>query len=561
MAKLTTLWIFALAMAFLPRLAFAQTPDLPGSADPSRVERQSPDMLPEIQAPPPSQKDDYSQMVPEGAEKTKIVIRSIYVEGSTVYSAEKFYNIYEELLERATTLDKLYKVTDEITRLYRDDGYILAQAILPPQDLTDGNVKIRVVEPYVARIEESGSVPAYDLPYAILGLLKNGKPFNIKDMERQMLLLNDLPGVQATAVLKPSQEKKKGAIDIEVLFEKKKYKNNAFFNNTGSRYLGPWQAGVTLGLYHDLLVPFQEMEITALVSTPAKELKHFFAKNTFVVSDLGTKFILQGNFTRTRPGYELEPLDVDGTSYSWQASLSHPFLRSRQENLNAHATFDYSHTETSITSTEIFNDNLRSVRIGADYNKTDSWKGSNFVAGEISKGLGILNASDKGIDDLSRAEGNPEYVKFTGKAERLQQINNDFSLYAGTEFQIADSPLLSTEEFGYGGRQYGRAYDSSEITGDDGVSAMMELQYNGLSLTPAFRLQPYAFYDIGKVWNKDRDSEPVSGSSAGAGLRLFHEKGINGDLSIAFPLTKAVGAPNSSNDKNPRFFFSLSFNF
>jgi hemolysin activation/secretion protein len=122
---------------------------------------------------------------------------------------------------------------------------------------------------------------------------------------------------------------------------------------------------------------------------------------------------------------------------------------------------------------------------------------------------------------------------------------------------------LSAAEFGYGGYDYGRAFDPSEITGDRGVAASWQVDYyTGMPDWRHVRTTPYAFYDIGKVWNEDDGQGPESGASAGLGVNLYHDAGIAAGAELAFPLTRSVATPYPGNNgANPRLNLHFTYNF
>jgi hemolysin activation/secretion protein len=551
--------ILALALAPMAGPVLAAT-EIPASADVSRIheDRTSPS-APGLDAlkEPLAGKVDIE--MPAGAEKIMITVNSIRIKGATVYSTEELKTYYSSLLGKKVSLDKVYGVAKNITQTYRNDGYVLTRAVLPPQDVTDGNITIQVVEGYVAEVIKSGDFKDTAIVSDILEPIAGPRPLNIYKMEKALLLLNDLPGVEATAVLKPATKAAApGAVNAEILLQRRKPQGSVYANNSGSKYLGPYQGGATLKFGHDLLLPYQETSIGGLLTSDLDELKYVFVRNAIALNPEGTKLSVRANYTRTNPGDSLEALEVKGTSYGWGLTLEHPFIRSRQENLSASLTFDYDHAETSLSSLDLFDDNSRALRFSVEYSRTDSLGGSNLVHAELSKGLGIFGASEKGDLNLSRAEGNPDFVKFSLEAERLQHVYDLVNLYVATQMQVANAPLLSLEEFGYGGRRTGRAYDASEITGDNGVSALVEMYYDRLPFLSDLNIQPYAFFDIGKVWNKDTGGETLSGSSAGAGFRLRHPvTGFSADLSAAAPIMK----PSKTQNSDPRFFFSVSYNF
>ncbi|MCY1399895.1 hypothetical protein D9M71_149630 [compost metagenome] len=122
--------------------------------------------------------------------------------------------------------------------------------------------------------------------------------------------------------------------------------------------------------------------------------------------------------------------------------------------------------------------------------------------------------------------------------------------------------LLTPEQFGVGGNQFGRGYDPSEITGDSGVAGKVELQYNREHQVKdqVVPVQYYGYWDIGKVWNeKPRYASSESLASAGFGAHIQLAKDLFISPELAFPLTRSVSAEELENDngKEPRFYLNV----
>ena len=158
---------------------------------------------------------------------------------------------------------------------------------------------------------------------------------------------------------------------------------------------------------------------------------------------------------------------------------------------------------------------------------------------------------------VSRADGNGDYDKLTFDITRSQPLPYNLMLTAGISAQIADKALFSSEEFGYGGANYGRAYDSSEITGDNGIAGKLELSYQlGVQIPKVQSISPYVFYDAAQIY--DRANGKSSAASSGFGVRVnFFEK-LSGSLEWTKPLTREVNANTPDNGKKSRVFFSIT---
>jgi hemolysin activation/secretion protein len=118
---------------------------------------------------------------------------------------------------------------------------------------------------------------------------------------------------------------------------------------------------------------------------------------------------------------------------------------------------------------------------------------------------------------------------------------------------------LSPELYGYGGEQFGRGYDASELTGDHGAALKFEVRYKlPRSLTELSTL--YGFYDVGTVRQRSPGGLQAaqSAASAGAGLRFNFGRYLSGFFEFAKPLTRPR-AEDGQNDTQGYAGLSLRF--
>jgi hemolysin activation/secretion protein len=191
------------------------------------------------------------------------------------------------------------------------------------------------------------------------------------------------------------------------------------------------------------------------------------------------------------------------------------------------------------------------VRGKADGDWADSWLGINQVNVTFSKGfhgLGSTENADPGgplppLPAPSTYAGQVNFAKLETTLSRTQPLPMNFSLFLAGYAQYAFTPLLVSEQCGYGGRFFGRAFDPSELLGDHCWMGLGELRYD--FATPwkqLTRLQAYAYADHGQTYViTPAPGTPATqhGTSAGGGVRAAWEDIYTADLSIS----KAVEGP------------------
>lgn len=553
-------------IALLLGANIAHAQNLPSSAEASRAGGQIAllQMGPQAQVTGQVSAASGSIAAPKGAEKIKFTLKSVKIDGQTVYQPAQVEALYGDMVGKTVSLADVYGLADRLTAKYRNEGYILTQVVVPPQTIDNGTVRLQVVEGFVDQVTIQGSTQR-NIAFldGFAEKIRAAKPLNSKTLERYLLLMNDLAGVQARAVLSPSP-RTPGASDVTLIVEQKAY--DAFFqlDNRGSRYLGPLQMNVGARLnnltgYYDG-VNFQV--VTAPDGSPDRELSFYGITWQQPINHEGTKLTAGVSFTSTHPGFTLTPFEVDGIAKAVNLELSHPFIRSRNTNLYAGVRFNYLDTHRNdnlgLGPTE---DRLRVLRLNGTYQFADKFLGVNNFTAELSKGLDMMNASSKGDDNLTRALGDPKFFKGTAEISRTQRLTEKFEAYLAANGQLSADTLLASEEFGVGGMNYGSAYDNSEITGENGLAGRFELRMNNPVQAPVDFWQLYSFYDIGKVWDTDNASasdRQRSLASAGAGARVNVNAHLAGTFEFAVPLTREV---ETENDNSPRLFGTLTGKF
>ena len=561
--------LFALLAALVaPCGAYAATPNvLPGNADPGRImDNLNPIAEPSFATPKTEAPAIAINPAPIGSEKVYFTLNGIRIEGATAYSTAELEKIYAPYIGMRIPLSKLYEFTGAITQRYHDDGYALSWAILPPQTLSDGHVTIRVVEGYINQVTTQGSYRDSYVTRGLIQRISSYRPLNMKDLERDVLLLNDLAGVSVHAVLNPPQGAGHnadtiGGSDLTLVFDDVPYGTNISVDNRGSRYVGPYELGASTGIYH-LLTPYQQTEISTLVSLPTKELKYISATTAVPISDYGTLFSLQGSYAHTMPGFRLQSLDLESDAFNYGAAVSQSLIRSRSTNLSALIDITIKDILTDVLQTRLYDDRLRIAGFGLNYNLSDDLGGANVAQAKITHGLNWLGATKTGTLNLSRADGHSDFTKFTANAGRLQVITDNTRLYIAATGQQSNAPLLSSEQFGFGGTQFGRAYDASELTGDNGAAALAELRYIfPVPEIPQLSCEMFTFYDIGLLWDDNDYQDRKSAASAGFGFRFNYTQNLYGSLTIADPLTHDVATAGQNKGDLPRIFFAIGAKF
>ncbi|MGE9763021.1 ShlB/FhaC/HecB family hemolysin secretion/activation protein [Pseudomonas sp. PDM20] len=568
-----------LAVAVCSALLLVQAPAFAGpraQLDPGRVEIPRPDggresstqmpstlqlpdtvVVPETEGPP-------AEMVVNPNDTTRFQVDKVIIRGTTLYAPEAFASLTARLEGHRVTLGEVNAVVAQITQRYRQAGFLLARAYLPEQRLENGELLIQVFEGRVNEVKLQGDNNKAVQRYA--DNIRQEVPPKSATLERNLLLMNDLSGQQSRATLAASPVEQ--GTDLIVENQVRKYEGFFGFDNRDSRYFGPWQVYGGVGV-NDLTGRGDHLGIRAGRSVEGDKMTFFEGQYDLPVGGQGdvVSFLAQHNDGHADT-YSF--LDANSSGDTFAVRITRPWVRQRDQTFKTSAAFTWYNGKSEYLddphNPPSSDDRLRAIRLGASYDFFDGFGGKNLVKAELSKGLKIMGASQEDRANPSREGGRTDFTKLQVDAQRLQDLSkiiDGMNLYiAGTAQTSFGQTLLSPEQFGVGGSEFGRGYDPSEITGDKGFAVKAELQYNRLHTFRDYAVptQYYAFWDFGKVWSEEPNwisSESLSSTGFGAHLQVFKDTYVSPE--VAFPLTRSVSAKelDDDNGKAPRFYLNF----
>lgn len=490
-------------------------------------------------------------------ETVRFILSAVKIEGATVYSEDQLKPYYADSLGKIVPVAQAQAIANRITARYRNDGYVLSQAVVPRQDLGDGILHIRVVEGFVDRVIVEGEgkkADARGLVERYGEKITQDRPLRIATLERYLLLMNGLPGLTAQGILQASPDHF-GASTLLVTLSRKRVEATLGGDNRITRYLGSVEQTATLTT-NSLAGLDERTQLQASMATPETRMHLLGVQHEEQLDSEGTKLLLSASQTQTRPGLTLAPLQLDAVSKDLQFLVQHPFILLRRESLTGRIAFDYRNTDTTVFgNTALTDDRVRALRVGGNYTFADRFQGASLIDVQASHGINVLGA---GAPASMRSNPNaPEdFTKLNVDLSRTQPLPSNFSLFTALSGQISADPLLAAEQFALGGPAFGSAYDPGTLAGDQGAAARAELRYNNeVSGRIPLTYQAYGFYDVGAVWDKTTTPDKSSLASAGLGLRLGLAPHLSGTTELAVPLTKKTGPVSESHA--PRVFFSL----
>ncbi len=534
--------------------------DLPPAAQP--LDPRDRIIPPAIEAPDQAfEVPAFGGIVPPGAEETFFDLTGVRFEGASVYTDAQMQAVFADLISAGRIpLSAFYGAVRDLQRQYREDGYIVTRVVVPPQRMADGVATVQIVEGFISEVVVQGRLgPVRRKVEGYVRQLLDVFPVHALDIERYLLLANDIPGVRATGVLRADPGGAAGAVQLIVDATRDPYDGFFTVNNRGSKFTGPWAAAVglsansfsalgerTSALYY---VTLDKQDTTAFGPGGGPEQDFKLIAYEARLGNEGTHVLLEASQGFSFPGASLAVLRIKNRVDRYKANVRHPIVRSRNENLYVTAEVEHVLERVRIPGVALDSrDKLTILDLGVDMEFKDTRyyrlrPARTDVQMHLRQGL-PLAATSQDDQDRSRPEGSAVFTAVAVRMSREQPVSRRFSVYGDVAAQYAFDTLLSQAEFRVGGEEFGRGYDPSELAGERGAGAMVEVRYNGTTDWEAMRdYQLYAFGDAGVVENNDVGFEPREFiASAGVGARAQINTNFYLDLEYARTLSKPPGS-------------------
>src|SRR5260221_3843640 len=191
---------------------------------------------------------------PEVPSGPPVTIQAVEIQGATAYKPDEIEPYYSGIVGKSVPLGQISTVLQQIQTKYRNDGYVLT-VVRGTVEPVDGRstLRIRVVEGFISDVKIDGDIgPAGILVYNFLNKLTSIRPVNIADIERALLLAQDVPGVSVRAVLRPGTGEAR-AVELIGQVGRKPFGGFVQYDNRGPPFAGP----------HELLVGAQANSFTS----------------------------------------------------------------------------------------------------------------------------------------------------------------------------------------------------------------------------------------------------------------------------------------------------------
>jgi hemolysin activation/secretion protein len=492
-----------------------------------------------------------------GAASVMVSVDELRFSGASVYSTSELAGIARFTPGSRLTLADVQSMAARITQHYRANGYFVARAYLPAQDITGKAVTIAVLEGRYGEVSLRNQTNLSDgLVHDVIGEVRSGDPIRLGPLEQRLLLLSDIPGVVITSTLVPGTAPGSSDLIVDVA-PGRRVTGLVEADNAGNYYTGEYRLGATVN-FNNLLGRGDVATVRVLSSGEGLSYGRASYQMQFGRATAGVAY--------SHLGYELgkqfEALGAHGTADIASIFGSAALIRTRNGNLYAGLAYENRELvdEIDLIPSAGREATVHALSASLYGNHNDGFGGGGANAFFLSATAGSLDIHTPGAlaVDAATARSNGSYGKLWFNASRLQRLTDRLSLNASLSAQLASKNLDASEKFVLGGMDGIRAFPQGEAFGDEGYLLNLEARYLLATMSGRVpgQLHLLGFVDVGKVtvnkdpWFAGPNGRSLSGTGAGLtwndpgnfAVRMYYATKLGDD--------EATSAP----DKSGRFW-------
>ena len=434
----------------------------------------------------------------------KVKIKSFDFKGNDHVTTEELEKVLHDYIGQELYIQDIQELPTILNSYYRNKGW-LSDITLPDQDITEGIIKFNVIEAKfggssLAIGDQDGSYHVN--PSIIKGIINSHldkeNALNLKELDRALLIANDLPGVSVNGVMQAGQKPGETEVAISVK-NKSRFTAVVSSDNYGAKSTGRARALADF----TYASPFHLGDKVNLSLLKTEGTDYGRASYNIPLGRKGLTLGVNGSFLQ----YEVVASNLNSThsrGFSKSAGIEarYPIIRTQQTNLYATSNLDTKTFKNKTdTSSEKYDVNTFSLGLIGDH--FDQW----VLNGAQNNASLLVNTGNNQKNTTDGSHGS--FSKLNWSYNRNQFIASNYTFNLKASGQLSDNNLDSSQKFYIGGASGVRAYPSSEGSGSSGYLVNLEFKRD---LPMNFAVS--GFYDIGHVKQyEDIGSNTLSGSN------------------------------------------------
>jgi hemolysin activation/secretion protein len=471
---------------------------------------------------------------PITGEEVRFLVKAVEFSVSELLTRDELDALAAPYQGRTVSLAEIQALVAQVNELYRKKGIVTAQAILPPQDLTAGIVRIRLIEGRVGKISVQGNESTNEDYLTARVRRQPGDLVVLSDLEQDLVRFNRTNDAQVRAELKPGEQV--GQTDVQLLLtEPPRHSLKLFSDNHGSTQTGELRGGL---MYRNASLLGRRDDLT-LTTSHARGQESYSVAYGMPITTLGTRLNIAyyHDETEVKKG-PFAALDLHGRAEALVASLRHPLVIGDTYQLDG-----------------VLGGKDRNTRNWFDdvlLQDTDTWDYSAGLEGQLADNSGYwlasITTSRVHSDQLGSASR--QFNIWRGSLRRSHNLAPGYALVGSINWQYSGDDLLpASEQFLIGGEYSVRGYGSGLLSGDKGYNVNLEFHHPVVLLEgpDAPKASGFFFIDYGEVRPHRPAGDPRDHrdwiASAGWGMSVAIGKNVSLRGTFGVPLEDVPEEP------------------
>ncbi len=489
-----------------------------------------------------------------------VLISAVQFRNNLNVSSSELQAWFARYMGRTYTFSGLEQLAGQVGEKYRSEG-LWAKGVLPEQSLKDGLLVIDVVEGKLGDVQiEHKESPlnfsearAYE--FARSGQV-NGGVFSIRAFQRAIKTLDAVPGVTASAVLKPGTQM--GYTDVVVRMANTPLQSGSVrLDNHASRATS--SGGLRGSAYVNLDGSFRQGEQFNLQFVHSRGTDVLTLGATMPFDSDGARWGSDATLLRYKLGEPLTAFGGHGDSRVNNIFFDQPFRNDDTATIRARLNYATKEFSNQFSGQTYSQKSLQSLTTSILASWPDQVGGGATNVMSASLTLGSLDVN--GFADDAGSSG--AFKKLNLLFNRAQYITDQDEIFLAMTGQYSRNNLDSSEKMSLGGPTGIRAYPVGEASGDLGLIATVEWRRQ-----IAEDVQGVLFWDHGVV---TQDAMPYAGQAsprrlqlrgAGVGVKWQLSEGLEFFAQVSSrigtnPAADGAGLDTDGSKRDPRAWFSL----
>lgn len=494
MIKISLYWragLMFVGLLGLHGLSFAQAPD--AGALQQQLQREVDQERP---TPAPEQflKKKERELTPPKPGEALIDVKGFKVTGITLITEQQALEVLKPYTNRQLTVTQIKEAANEVTLLYQQIGRV-AQATLPPQNVTDGIIEIKMIEGrmgdvIIDRFEASpGKLKSEVIQNFLYANNPQGALLSLPGLERSLALLNELPGTAIEGQM--TEGSSAGTSNISVMSAETPWFNGRVdASNYGSASTGVPQAIASLNLNN--LASIGDLLTFDAIGSQGSIYGQI--KYGIPVGYDGWKVSIGANNLNYKTLTSFSPTISEGNAQVYGIYSTYAITRTASSQSNLTLAYENKNYVNKTNYVEVSNYQLNNVSLGFNGYQLASDSSMNWGITATAGSLSINNTTQAN-NDLNGAATAGGFGKLSFNGAYTQQLPIErTSAQLSAYGQVANKNLNSAEQFYLGGPYGIRAYPVAQGGGSQGAIASLEVTHK---FDQSFALG--AFFDAGVV--------------------------------------------------------------